>query len=127
VFLAHGIWALLLAVILGLALSGALGVRGPWAAPWAIFVVLFLFIWAGGVWITPSGPPILGVYWMPYVLFGVLLALLIAASSSRDSPRESTVRLEDPPGHGAAASAGLTAFFWLLIAALVITILFGYA
>lgn len=122
---AEAIWALILAVALGLLLTAVLGRRGPWAAPWAIFLVLFLFIWAGGVWTAPFGPRAYGIYWMPFLFFGVLVTLLIAAGAEPPYPR----RRAAGPEHGVpemAAAVGLSTFFWLLIVGLLIAIFLGH-
>lgn len=91
-----------------------------------LFFILFLGTWAGGLWITPFGPVWLGVYWMPFVVAGFFVALLVALtdrSSWRIHERNGTKsdRVE--------RAALVTAFgflFWILIMALTIAIIAGY-
>jgi hypothetical protein len=80
------------------------------------------FIWAGGVWVTPVGPPIFGVYWLPFLLIGLFVVLLIAAGSTpeRRPPAETVAREEE-------AALGLSAFFWVLLLVLAIAIAAGYS
>jgi len=125
--LADAVFSLLLAAAFGVLLSAAFRLRSPWAAPWALFLVLFLFTWAGGVWLAPMGPPVLGVHWMSFLLFGLFLMLLIAASSRPRLPRE---RHDEELAEELAseqAALGLTAFFWVLVVGLGVAILVGYA
>ncbi|TVS19907.1 MAG: hypothetical protein EA424_06640, partial [Planctomycetaceae bacterium] len=82
-----------------------------------LFFILFLGTWAGGLWITPFGSPWLGVYWLPFVVAGIFVALLVAATdqSSRRSD-ESEEADPDRVEHAALATAfGL--LFWILIMA----------
>lgn len=53
----------------------------PVAMNWIPLLVLFLFVWAGGVWVTPFGPEAGGIYWLPYVVVGLLAALVLAAAT----------------------------------------------
>ncbi len=45
----------------------------------AYFVVLFLFIWAGGVWIQPFGPALFGVSFIRFLIVGLIATLFILA------------------------------------------------
>lgn len=96
-----------------------------------LFFVLILFFatWAGGVWITPFGPPIWGVYWLPFVIVGLFVALLLAAVAGPTSG--GYVRpASEPERAEAEASAARTAFgllFWLLLASLAVVVIAGYA
>jgi hypothetical protein len=116
--------ALVFTVVLGVILTAALGIRGPWAAPWALFLVLFLMIWAGAIWITPAGPAVPQVRWVPFLLFGILMALFLASVSRRQPRiRPNVTEVEAPE---VVAALGLTIFFWVLIAALGVAIVVRY-
>ncbi len=52
-----------------------------------LFLALFLPIWAGGIWLGPMGPAVFGMYFLPFLLIGLGVALLLAAVSP---PRRST-------------------------------------
>ncbi len=61
------------------------------------FVLVFLAAWAGGVWVAPIGPRIMGVYWLSFFVVGLIFALLqeaLAASSRRAAPRERIPEIE---------------------------------
>jgi hypothetical protein len=124
------IWmdALLALVLAGLfaVLAGAvIGSRGPWSTPWALFLVLFLFIWAGGAWAAPVGPPFMGVYWAPFLLMGFFVMLLFAAIPS-GPPRTTREAMAEARAEDEVTGVGLTIFFWLLVGALTLAILIHY-
>lgn len=127
------IWAFLLAWVFVLLLTGPLGWRHPRKpdSPVAetilfLFLIFFLAIWAGGVWIAPFGPVIAGRSWLPFVLVGLFLLLLIAAASApREPPRTATeARLEAE--EAAAVGTALSVFFWILLLGLMAAILVAY-
>lgn len=126
-FLAHALLAFVVASAFGILLAAALRRSGPWAAPWAAFLVIFLFVWAGGVWVTPIGPSLYHVYWVPFLLMGLFVALLIAAAAEPGRRRVHRP-VQEGPGHAEEAETqpGLTVFFWVLIAVLVSVIVAGY-
>jgi len=63
------------------------GRTGPWSGRIWFGLVLFLFTWVGGVWGGPYGPVLWGVSWLPFVFFGLIFALLMAAGVPRRLPR----------------------------------------
>jgi hypothetical protein len=126
--------ALIVAVIFSLLLVAAAGRRGP--GPWAgflfFFLVLFLAVWAAGVWLRPIGPVVYGGYWVGALVVGVLIALLLAAAVP-PGPRVTPVEVETPP-EGApaetpeeeAVTTALGVFFWILLLGLIAAIVLGY-
>lgn len=92
------------------------------------FVVVFLGAWAGGIWITPVGPSILGVYWVSFFAAGLLFALVleaVAAFSTRPAEPQSGHIQEDKKEEREIESV-LGAFFWVLLAMFVAAIILGY-
>jgi len=79
-FLIDLLLALLVALIIAVIFSMALPGRGAGVGG-LFFIVILLATWAGAVWIRPFGPPVFGIYWMPFALVGLLVALLAAAFS----------------------------------------------
>lgn len=83
------------------------------------FFVLFPLILAGSYWVGPYGPMFMGVSWVPILFIGLVLALLIAALSPRDS-RPVTLEENDPEVSATetdlAAVFGITYFILLLTA-----------
>lgn len=50
------------------------------------FLILFLFPWAGGLWLAPVGPALFGFAWVPIlVVAGILFFVLLVASPPRKS------------------------------------------
>lgn len=97
--------------------------EGVWPAAAFLFLVFLAVIWAAGVWSVPYGPALWNVYWLPFVLAGLFLALIILAISAavRPPPTVETERAEA----GLAALFG--AFFWILILGSIAAIAIGYA
>ncbi len=92
-----------------------------------LFMVLFLAIWAGGIWLEPFGPRLWGGYWAPFIFIAIILILLLGATipSQKLKARyesEAGVRKEEEP---VASVFGI--FFWILSIVLIITIILRYA
>lgn len=91
-------------------------------------MLIFLLSWAGGVWLTPMGPPLLGAYWLPFLLVGLTVALLLAAVPM-GRKRESTVELVDVKREKKEEKAALMVmgtFFWILVLTLIAVLFFRY-
>ena len=101
--------------------------RGSWATALVLFGVLFLTSWAGGIWLHPVGPQIFGAAWMPFLLMGFVIALLIAAMSPGHRPRNRVAAEEAAEAEevvGTTVTAYLAIFAVCLIAA--ITLHYAY-
>lgn len=136
-WIAEFLIAMIIAVILAALLIAAAGRRGPGPAAGFLFffLLLFLAIWAGGLWMTPYGPMMWGtVPWLSYVVIGVILALLLAAlipptgepvDTTPSAPGE---EIEATTTEKAAAGVGLALgiFFWLFLLAMIIAIVARY-
>jgi hypothetical protein len=131
-FFADLLFAFLVALLLSLLfvpLRGPRGARDGRSAVSAIvffFLILFLASWAGGLWLTPVGPPLWGAYWVPILLFGVFVALLLSAAS--EPPRRYNRRRtpEAPEAEAAVAAATFGLMFWILMVALLAAVIAGY-
>jgi small-conductance mechanosensitive channel len=92
------------------------------------FLVVFLGAWAGGIWITPVGPSLLGVYWLSFFAAGLIFALIleaVAAFSAR--PAESQARdIQKDKKEEREIESVLGAFFWALLLMFVAAIVLGY-
>jgi hypothetical protein len=98
--------------------------RGPWGAFWVFLLFLFLAAWAARLWVTPAGPIVWGVAWLPIVFFVFIIALIIAAASPREDYRvpEATPATDREVAETGAAF-GL--FFWILLIFFIIAIVVG--
>jgi hypothetical protein len=126
-FFVHLVFALFIAILLSAIFAVGFRRKGPWESLVLFFLLLFLISWAGGVWLAPMGPPLWGGYWLPFLLVGVIMALLLAALAP--PPRESSVELVEEGKETAerrAVLTGLGVFFWILVAALVVAIVIRY-
>ena len=53
--------------------------EGFWASFVFVFILMTLFTWAAGVWLSPFGPRTWNLYWAPFGLSALVLALILAA------------------------------------------------
>ncbi|MCF8052069.1 MAG: hypothetical protein K9L59_12580 [Desulfobacterales bacterium] len=123
------IFALIIAVLMVALFAILFQIRGPWNSLLWFFVIVLLATWAGGVWLAPMGPPVGEFYWLPFLVVGLVIALLLAAATIPLPREESTVELVDPKERRAkrwAAGTALTIFFWVLILLLLAAIFMRY-
>src|SRR5690606_8371874 len=119
--------ALVLSLLLVPWMSGRrMHARGSLVAAFLFFFfVLLLTTWAGGLWLSPIGPPLWGVYWLPFVIVGLLVALIMAAAADVGGRRYGHAGSEATETEVAAVTAfGL--LFWVLMLTLLAAIVFGY-
>ena len=101
------------------------GSKGPWNNLGTLFLVVFLITLAGGLWIGPRGPMMMGSYWIPYLVIAGLTALLLANFISNRStevlrPPEEELTKADSPQTASIAALGVA--FWIFVCALIISI-----
>ena len=77
--LSYVLFAFLLSILMGWVFAFFLKIRGPWNRVWAFIFVMFLAIWAAGLWFTGIGPQIANVSWVPMIFVGLLVALIMAS------------------------------------------------
>jgi len=100
-FLLDFLVALGVALLLTVIIAALFGTTGPWPYAWLAFLLILLVAWAAGTWARPVGPPLWGVYWMPFLVFGLIVALVIAAATPPDRARRRSA--EVPASAGGAA------------------------
>jgi hypothetical protein len=127
-FIADLLTALIIAVLILLPFY-FMGRVGPWSG-WLWFgLVLFLFTWAGGVWVGPYGPTLWGLSWMSFLFFGLLFAFLMAAASPANPPRnreEAIAQRKEAKDAETMAVVALGFYFWFLLAGLIMAIIIHY-
>lgn len=73
---------ILVAVVVGLILSGLFYILFRTSEGWigltCFFLLVFLAAWTGGVSVRPYGPRIYELYWMPYLMSGLVIALILS-------------------------------------------------
>ncbi len=88
------------------------------------FWAVFLAAWAGGIWITPAGPTFLGIYWLSFLVIGVLFALLFEVISGLSRPRRMAEK--DVKREAEEIQTELSFSFFILFIAFIILIVLGY-
>lgn len=113
---------LIFGVIIGIQWPGRTGVRPSLIL---FFILVFLSTWVGGIWTEPFGPTILGVSWIPFVLVGLIIALIIAAAIPPRKPvsRQEAIRQAEAESETRTV---LGFFFWLLLVLLVAALIIYY-
>ncbi|HXL72387.1 MAG TPA: hypothetical protein VN963_02070 [bacterium] len=109
--------ALIVGVIIVFALSTAFGTKGPWGSLLWFFIIVALFAWTGGVWLRPYGPVWYGVSWIPIIVIGLFIAILLTALSPRNPRYPLSAQKKSKVIEERKADADV--FFWVLILCLV--------
>lgn len=130
-FLTHLVVALVIAVVLTLIFSMGFRRTGPWPGIVAFALLVFFAAWAGGIWISPFGPTLWGAFVMPFLVVGVIFALVLAAASPPRPQDGTTVRMERTENYTPSAEerrreVSLSIFFWTLMAILAVAVAARY-
>jgi K+-sensing histidine kinase KdpD len=121
---------MLFALAIALLLTGlfAMLFRGMRMGNGLLFFLLILFLatWSGGLWIGPFGPTLLNVFWLPFLLVGLLISLLMVIFITPVSPQQplDETRMQTSPN--APAVIVIDALFWILILGLLVTLVVAY-
>jgi hypothetical protein len=101
---------------------------GPFGGVLWFFLIVLFASWTGGVWVRPVGPVLWGVYWVPFVVVGLLAALLLAAASPPRPPGKPPRGVDEEDAKGRAEILGVTlsVFFWIMLIFLVLAIAVHY-
>jgi hypothetical protein len=116
--------ALLVGVVLTALFALVFGNVGPWQTWWLFLLIVFLAAWAGGAWVTPFGPTLFEVYWLPFLLVGLLFAILLAAVPPAE-PRTYGRTMTQERAEETAAIA-VSFFFWVFVMGLLLVIVLAY-
>jgi len=124
-FLVYLLFALLVSVLLTAIFLLSLGRKESRQGFLLFFLLVFLAAWAGGLWVTPVGPSVWGVYWVPFLFAGLMFALLLAATAPSRRPRSLREAAEQASQEEQVERA-VGWLFWVLVAALVAAIIARY-
>ena len=97
-----------------------------------LFLLIFLVTWAGGAWLRPMGPALLGTHWLSFLMVGALFALLLFIIIPRRTPRgrhetlDLLESMEREKELEAVAHITLGIFFWILLVVLIVAIVLRY-
>lgn len=117
------IFALLFSAILVYGFSRR--TAGPFNGMLFLFLIIFMFTWGLGSWMTPIEPLYGEVSWLSYLLTAIVIMLLIGAllpparTPRRGTPAEKLAREEQD---NASRAVGITFgfFFWFMVIALLV-------
>ena len=129
-------WELLSALIVALILSSSFALyirrRGLRKGFFWFFLLIFLTIWAAGIWIRPFGPPLMGVYLMPFLIIGLLIVLFMVVTFPLPPPkgRHETLdmldQIETDREMKQLTYISLNTSFWILLFVLIVLIIVRY-
>ena len=126
------ITALVIAVTLASLAAGNLGRRGRRSGFFWFFLLIFMVTWAGGVWLMPFGPMIMGIHWLPFAVVGLIGAVLISLLAGRRYPssRHETIDLLERTrianAHENMTYLTLNAIFWATLFVLLAAVILRY-
>ena len=118
------LFAFLVALVLSVVFTLGFRRQGPWPSPLIFFVVVFMTAWAGGIWLAPVAFS-WRLYWIPFLVFGLIVALLVSAIAPAPPAREAPVKKRAFNALGNTI-AGLGFFLWAFLIALAVTIIVRY-
>ncbi len=114
-----------ISLLITLAFTYLFRVRGPWGTFWTFFLVILLAVLAADIWIEPMGPYYRDVYWLPPLIVGILLALILAAASPGKYDRKQVDQAGEEYQGDKVAFIALGVFFWFLLILLVALVASG--
>lgn len=121
------LYLLFVAVLITLVFSILMRIKGPWGNVWIFFVIILLAVLIAGIYIQPAGPVYRDIYWLPPLVVGILIALLLAATTP--SPRTRTKLLDEVDGNEKekeeADLYSLGIFFWVLFVVMLVMLAIG--
>ena len=123
--------ALAVGIILTTIFSMVIGRTGPWDNIFLFFIIIFLGAWAGGLWLRNTVHGIYGYYWFSYLIVGLLIAILIAATGPvKTKPERNKIELKSKrelrKENKNPALKKMDIFLSILIILLLLIILIGY-
>jgi hypothetical protein len=121
------LFALVISLLITAIFAIILRRRGAWPFLLLFFIIL-LGTWAGGIWITPSGPTLLNVYWLPFLIAGLVFALLLTLVIL---PQKYRIKIMQPRRLVEMKEENqielvLGSIFWVLILILIVSIFIRY-
>jgi hypothetical protein len=115
-----------LAFIITFLFAFLLNNRGPWGSFWTFFVIILLAVFATDAWIGPVGPYFFDeIYWVPPLAVGLLIALLLAATTPSPKTRSKIEIEQKELLQTKKTSVALGTFFWFLFVILLLVVVLG--
>ena len=121
---------MLFALVIALVLTGlfAMLFRGMRMGNGLLLFLLILFLatWTGGLWIGPFGPTLLNVYWLPFLLVGLLITLLMIVFIAPEPPARTLDEARMQARSDVQAVVVVDFLFWVLLLGLLVTLIVAY-
>jgi hypothetical protein len=117
---------LIIAILITIFFSSLLRIRGPWGKVWTFFIIILVAVIAAGLWVQPAGPVYQNIYYMPPLVVGILVALLLAAATPSPRARSTLDRSDNTEEKKDADFYAMGIFFWILFALMLIILAIGY-
>jgi disulfide bond formation protein DsbB len=125
-FLSHFFLALFIAFVIAVIFGIRLRKERTIQEFGIFFLILLLFTWAGGIWISPFGPAYREIPLLPFLFAGLFFALLMAAVLIPRRRSKNVGGLREGDRNGAEEALSLSAILWVLIVGLALVILIAY-
>lgn len=115
-----------IAFLITLFFSFVLRRRGPWGSYWTFFAIVLLAAFAADFWVGPVGPYFYeSVYWIPPLVVGLIIALLLAATTPSPKTRSELELQKDEFAKGQVTKLALGTFFWFLFVFMLLVVVVG--
>jgi uncharacterized membrane protein len=96
-----------------------------WKRIITIFMIILFASWAGGVWVTPVGPAILGIYWVSFFIVALILALIMeTVSALHAAPQD--ISKKDTRKEEESLEILISTSFLILLIIFIAVIIIGY-
>lgn len=123
-------YALMIAIVFSLLFAFVFRIRGPWDNFWVMLLIIFLGVWALSLWIEPIGPTWQGLAWLDLPIFGLLIAMMMAAAGEAADRklrpyRDREVDLVKEAKADLVATSLFGIFFWIFLLALLLAAVIG--
>ena len=132
VIAAEFVTALVIAGTLSYLFARKIRRRGRRSGFFWFFLIIFMITWAGGAWLMPFGPQMMGIHWLPFILVGLAGALGVSLLAERRYPRNrhETIDMLDAIEEGRELEKmtflSLNILFWAVLAVLLAAILLHF-
>ncbi len=117
----HFLFALIVATLITSIFVFIFRRTGPWSV-FIFFLLVFLGTWAGGIWLMPMGTTIWNIYWLPFLIAGIIFALLI---SLVETPKRYRVRFIKSKKVIEGEEEDIVSVLWSLFGLLIIFLILG--
>jgi len=97
-----------------------------------LFLLVFLAIWAGGIWIKPVGPTFGGVFYLPFAASCILVVFIFLAFTRSNKPQgrvetiELLEKIQRKKDFEKISIISINIFFYFLLCLLLVAIITKY-